>query len=284
MSVKVPGFIFYPGDYLQDTQNLSADAQTAYDRIMCLHMKNICISKQQLDFFTKRLTAEQKSELLMVLVVNGEGEESTYRIAWVTDSILKYRKFCESRSSNRKGKNKEQVKNTSSTSEQLVENESVNEDEIENEFKEGGEGEGSQTGYANDRLLVPQMLQKWKEALPNYPDDPILDGKALYSIAIFLCKRGNLRGAPELNVEPILEAWEQLCAFISEDRFYKQKSLKTISNGIQEILQKALHGDQSKTTPVDGKGSGKFNDDKLKAGIRARVAERERAQGQTGTG
>ena len=62
-----PAFLFYPGDYLRDTQCLSENSQVAYDRIMCEHMRNICISKQQLNFFTKRLNDDEKSELFFLL-------------------------------------------------------------------------------------------------------------------------------------------------------------------------------------------------------------------------
>ena len=64
---KDPAFLFYPGDYLQDTQNLDCDQQVAYDRIMCEHMRNICITKQQLNFFTKRLSDDQREELMLYL-------------------------------------------------------------------------------------------------------------------------------------------------------------------------------------------------------------------------
>jgi len=66
---KDPAFLFYPGDYLRDTQCISENCQVAYDRIMCEHMRNICITHQQLKFFTKRLTEEELEELKMVLIL-----------------------------------------------------------------------------------------------------------------------------------------------------------------------------------------------------------------------
>ncbi len=71
-----PGFIFYPGDYLRDTQCLSEKTQVAYDRIMCEHMRNICVSQDQFDFFTKRLSSDEKQELLFVL--NKKDNKKTY--------------------------------------------------------------------------------------------------------------------------------------------------------------------------------------------------------------
>lgn len=103
---KDPAFLFYPGDYLRDTQCLSSDVQVAYDRIMCAHLSNksydnhminIAISQAQLNFFTKRLTDDQKTELMMVLAIVDGG----YCIDWVYASILKRKAYSESRSKNR---------------------------------------------------------------------------------------------------------------------------------------------------------------------------------------
>jgi hypothetical protein len=99
---KDPAFLFYPGDYLRDTQCLSEVVQVAYDRIMCEHMRNICISQQQLNFFTKKLNADEKAELLMVL----EKVDGGFQIGWVAESICKRRDYSQSRSENRKGKGK----------------------------------------------------------------------------------------------------------------------------------------------------------------------------------
>ena len=103
---KDPAFIFYPGDYLRDTQCLSEKTQVAYDRIMCEHMRNICISQQQLKFFTKRLSEDEQEELLMVLTeVNGG-----YQISWVAESIEKRRAYSDSRRKNREGSKKDMKK------------------------------------------------------------------------------------------------------------------------------------------------------------------------------
>jgi len=130
---KDPAFLFYPGDYLRDTQNFTAEQQVAYDRIMCEHMRNICVSKTQVNFFTKRLSADEKKELLYYLVeVNGG-----YQIAWVAESIIKRRAYSESR---RENKIKKHHKICSTYDEHMeneieIENENVNKD-INNKGKE----------------------------------------------------------------------------------------------------------------------------------------------------
>ena len=120
--MKDPAFLFYPGDYLRDTQILSESVQVAYDRIMCEHMRNICISQTQLKFLTKRLNEDEKEELLMVLTkVNGG-----YQIEWVAESIEKRRKYSESRKKNRIGKSKDNKK-ICKTYDSHMENENENE-------------------------------------------------------------------------------------------------------------------------------------------------------------
>lgn len=95
-----PGFIFYPGDYLRDTQCMSEKTQVSYDRIMCEHMRKICITHQQLNFFTKRLNAEERAELLAILIEVPGG----FQIKWVAESIVKRLAYSESRRNNRKKK------------------------------------------------------------------------------------------------------------------------------------------------------------------------------------
>ena len=99
-------FLFKPGDYLRDTQCLSEKTQVAYDRIMCEHMRNICISKQQLNFFTKRLSDIEKEELLMTLNEINDG----YEIEWVAESIRERIAYSDSRRDNRLGKKKKHMK------------------------------------------------------------------------------------------------------------------------------------------------------------------------------
>ncbi len=123
---KDPAFLFYPGDYLRDTQILSEAVQVSYDRIMCEHMRNICITQKQLNFLTKKLSKDEKEDLLMVLTkVNGG-----YQIAWVAESIVKRRAYSISRSENRTGKKK----NTSTSYDNHMENEDVNENVIVYEY------------------------------------------------------------------------------------------------------------------------------------------------------
>ena len=128
---KDPAFLFYPGDYLRDTQCLSEKSQVAYDRIMCEHMRNICISQQQLNFFTKRLSEDEKSELLFILTQKNDG----YQITWVADSIQKRKEYADSRRKNREKYKKtydnhiKTYDNHIKTYDEHMENENENENE-----------------------------------------------------------------------------------------------------------------------------------------------------------
>jgi hypothetical protein len=79
---------------------------------MCEHMRNIskdvskiAVTKDKLNFFTKRLTEDEKSELLHVLTKVDIG----YQIEWVALSIWKRRNYSESRADNRKKKTSEDM-------------------------------------------------------------------------------------------------------------------------------------------------------------------------------
>ena len=126
---KDPAFLFYPGDYLRDTQTISSNTQVAYDRIMCEHMRNICITQRQLNFFTKRLTEDETEELMFVLSKVKGG----FQIEWVAESIEKRRKYSKSRSDNRKGKSKkEDIISETYDTHMENENENIIKKEVEN--------------------------------------------------------------------------------------------------------------------------------------------------------
>jgi hypothetical protein len=138
---KDPAFLFYPGDYLRDTQCLSADAQVAYDRIMCEHMRNISldminitVSKERVDFFTKRLNDIDKEQLISILCKVGDD----YQIEWVAEKISERRVYSESRRTNRNSKKNNHMSNTSSSYDAHMEDEIEDENEIEDNNKKEG--------------------------------------------------------------------------------------------------------------------------------------------------
>jgi hypothetical protein len=137
---KGPSFKFFPGEYLRDTQCLSEKAQVAYDRIICEHMRNICICKNQFEFFTKRLSEDEIKGLLTVLTKTEEG----YQIDWVVESVNKSAAYKDSRRKNRLAEKTKNNKNISksydkdmySKNEFIQDNISIDKNIINNNIKE----------------------------------------------------------------------------------------------------------------------------------------------------
>lgn len=136
---RSPGFMFYPGDYLRDTQNLSENTQVAYDRIMCEHMRNICddmniitVSEKQIKFFMKRLSDDEKEELFIMLTKKDNG----FQIEWVAESIANYVSYCNSRKKNRLNSDKKDKKTYVKHMESEKEDEKEDINVRENKFKE----------------------------------------------------------------------------------------------------------------------------------------------------
>ena len=169
--MKDPAFLFYPGDYLRDTQCLTEQAQVAYDRIMCEHIRNICISQTTLNFLTKRLDELERAQIMEIL----EEVEGGFAIPWVRESIIKRREYSESRRNNRKSKPKKDEQpptNTSSTYVQHMENENENVIEKEVYIEKGVQGE---------KQLKPELLEKIPEKVNEFADRALMDLSLLQS-------------------------------------------------------------------------------------------------------
>lgn len=91
----------------------------------------------------------------------------------------------------------------------------------------------------NDRYVLHEMLKVVTTVNPDYPADGELDFMALRKIAQFIYKQ--MKSQDFLVSEPglFMKVWEQLYVTAYKDPFYKDKSLNTISNHIQEFYQKA---------------------------------------------
>lgn len=159
-----PAFLFYPGDYLRDTQTLSEKTQVAYDRIMCEHMRNICISKQQLKFFTKKLNEDEVEELMYLLTEIDGG----YQIAWIAESINKRRAYSESRRENRIKKTKKKNDNISKTYDSHMENEIENEIVIKKEGENKSENNGKIKKFQKPTMSELQLAFQNSGLRPDY--------------------------------------------------------------------------------------------------------------------
>lgn len=88
------------------------------------------------------------------------------------------------------------------------------------------------------KYICPEMQKVFKKRVMNYSPDNTRDFEPLLSIANFIHKQENMNGDIAKNHEKVLEVWDLVSNWISVDKFYSQKSLKTISTHIQEIFNK----------------------------------------------
>lgn len=239
-----PAFLFYPGDYLRDTQCLSENVQVAYDRIMCEHMRNICISQKQLNFFTKKLTEDEIEELKMVLTVVDGG----FQIHWVALSICKRKDYSESRRNNRSKK----PNNISKTYDNDMNNISNSHDEhMENaneivntiysnglskylkyEFEERKVSNIQELKYFD--MIVKDMNGVWMRYKPNYSFLEEADYPALLRIAYLIALRKKISKYETVHgkQDEILKSFENIAEFMSntESKFFKKLVLNGIAN------------------------------------------------------
>lgn len=208
---KDPAFLFYPGDYLRDTQCLSEKVQVSYDRIMCEHMRNICISQEQLNFFTKRLNLEEKQELAMVLTK----VEGGYQIDWVVESICKRRKYSKSRSDNRKGKKA----NISLSYDPHMEIENVNLYKVS---------------------ICPEMVKIFKVSYPKYPANKDTDYPACLQIAYKIAETKEWAKDSVLNgrMGDVLNIWRFMVEFSATDDWFKTRAISDFNKEFQRLVQK----------------------------------------------
>lgn len=179
---KDPAFLFYPGDYLRDTQCLSESVQVAYDRIMCEHMRNICISQAQLNFFTKKLSSDEIDELKMVLTEI----EGGYQIEWVAESIMKRKDYSESRRKNRSSVKKDMLIISSTYDKHMV-NEIENENGIEVKIE----------SEKNPIALIPENF-------------PFKSEYAIRAMTDYITHRRQLRLKPytKIGLDKAMKEWE----------------------------------------------------------------------------
>lgn len=106
----------------------------------------------------------------------------------------------------------------------------------------------------NEKLLCPKMFKIFKTHLPSYTEDIQRDYEPLASIGQFIFKHNKINGNIFNHVDDVCQIWEKSCVWISTDPFYSQKSLKTISNHIQEIVNKTNNGTNANKTAATSTG------------------------------
>lgn len=107
----------------------------------------------------------------------------------------------------------------------------------------------------DEKLLVPEMFLAFKKALPKYPAFVDKDFKPLLTIAKFINEQSGANGNEIDNQKSIVSEWTTMCEVISKDKFYKTKTLSTISNSIQEIYQITKNGKETSVNRGNTQGS-----------------------------
>jgi hypothetical protein len=125
--------------------------------------------------------------------------------------------------------------------------------------------------FGKSENLLPKMFLVFKRAKPSYPDDQLKDFPALKNISAFICKQSGISYQPkDFDVgEKVMEAWEVIVNHLQQDGFYGNKSLTTISNHIQSIVQEIKNGKSG-----NHKTSGKPANKATSAGLNAVFNER----------
>lgn len=91
-----------------------------------------------------------------------------------------------------------------------------------------------------DLFLLTQMQDVVERVNPDYPFDREYDFQPLRKCADFIFKQAMKGGNTSTN--GFIPVWELIYTTACNDPFYKDKSLGTIANHIQEFFQKAKNG------------------------------------------
>lgn len=244
---KDPAFLFYPGDYLRDTQCLSESAQVAYDRIMCEHMRvisldmtNIKVSKERVEFFTKRLDNESKYQIFSVL----NEVEGGYQIEWVAISIYERKTYTESRKNNKLGKNGSHDQDILTHDRHTEDEDEIENKDEEKEIKKGRFFKLIPKKFENDEKfweawknwidknsergteINPKMAKKQLEFLEQHPDPVFLLTQAFANNWMGIIYKDKTSDNQQTTFEPKIYTYEELRDMYFKQGYFTQNSKK----------------------------------------------------------
>jgi uncharacterized protein YdaU (DUF1376 family) len=238
---KQPYIPLYIGDWEQDTNCLSLEAEGACLKLIFKLWKQqekgkLEISFSQMQILFKK-SAEETQKIFQELA-----ENKIFNLERIDENKV----MIVSRRMRREaelGSIRSNAGKASATARKTKPQQNINkpatkaQQNFDNEIEYGNENGSEKLKLKNAKTVLVKEMQKLfcnQNAL--YTPDA-RDFKPLYSIAIFLTKKGQLNGQPENNRDKILPAWEFLSRLIAQHSFYGNKSLSTISNHIQELIQ-----------------------------------------------
>lgn len=238
---KDPAFLFYPNDWLGGTLGMTFEEKGAYMELLMLQFNR--------GHMTSHMIGQTVGQLWVNLMDKfAQDEKGLWFNVRLDEEKEKRKKFTESRRNNVSGENqhtkstKKTPKNNAHMNGHMtshMENENINEDESIN--KDFGKSENLFQG----KEIIPTLCRIWYNKFISYAKDQDQDFKAVGEILKFMVRQ---HAITDINAarSQIEATFTQVADFVSKDKFWKNKPLKTIANNIQEFYNKIKNGTDEK--------------------------------------
>lgn len=248
-------FTYYDGDAARDKAHMTRIERGAYDDIISAQRKRGHLSIDDI----KRVLSKDFDLCWGGLewILKKDAEEK-YFIEWVDASVKK------SLENSKRQKEKineywKKKKENDSTEIPQYNNGITNElpikvKPLEDVYVNEEVNKSELINKSDEKYYLPEMQKTFKKHVKSYSTDQDRDFMPLQSIFQFIKNQKNKDGSLLQTQPHILAVWDTISAWIATDPFYAQKSLKTISNHIQEIYNKTKNGtNENKPTNKSGK-------------------------------
>lgn len=248
-------FTYYDGDAARDKAHMNRLERGAYDDLISAQRKRGHLS---LNDIKKVLSSDFEkcwNSMEWILLTDDEGK---FYIEWVDKSLEKMRRQSEKQRENAEKRWKKEdatvmpPHTNGINSGMPLEDGDEDGDGIEDEKENLGKSENP----LNEKLLIPEMLQTFKNFNSSYPTDIHRDYKPLQHIAKFICDAQKIPYNPrdQACIQLVFSSWEVISEFISKDQFFKTYNLILIEKHIQSIVQKIFHGQSTGNNAKTGSG------------------------------
>lgn len=275
---NVPYIPLYIGDWEQDTNCLSLQAEAAWLKIIFkMHKdnksgiyKSSTKALQNLWKCSDFVVNEIIEELIECNIC--DLEKLPGAIIFKNRRMLKEKNISENRT---KAVQKRYKTSTKPLQNAEYENEYDNETEIENSKgkEESVKEEKPLEAEINESFIIPQMCKVWYESFPNYTKDRNSDFEGMGKILQFMCRQAKGDCLSQDNHLKILNTLQLIADQVNRETFWINKPIKSIANHIQEFYNKIKN-------PVNGKKN-ESNSQNLRERVQAKFEERINQRQQT---
>jgi len=234
---KVPYIPIYIGDWEQDTNCLSLQAEAAWLKIIFKMHKDdksgiYKTSTKSLQNLWKTDT-KGVQEILSELIENNVcGLETGEQIIFTNRRMLREREISEVRSKSVQNRYKPSTKPLQNTD---IDND--NDSENENGFE--NENFGKSENLLNGDAIIPTVCRNWYSKFSTYTKDQQEDFQAVGKIISFMARQHSIVNIndPEAR-EKIIATMDAIAEVVSNESFWINKPLKSIANNIQEFYNR----------------------------------------------